>query len=183
VGTVAAVGAMLDSADDGRVDGATVATVARILGGEGERLEELLGLFRHATADPFGDDAGAEPLHVPELLAEVAAIAGYALPDASVRIEAAPDVPPAVAPRAALVQALLVTVVAGTGGTITLRAAGDGDAVRVLVAGAVGDGAAAAAGAAAWLLGAADGEVSAGHDGVTLRLRALRAPARRRAEG
>jgi hypothetical protein len=73
VGTVAAVAGMLDGAPPAGVE-----VAARVLAGEGERLEAVLAAFRLATADPLGDDAAAEPLHVGELLGEVAALLALA---------------------------------------------------------------------------------------------------------
>ncbi len=169
VGTVAAVAGMLDGAPPPE----SVGTAARVLAGEGERLEALLALFRLATADPFGDDAAPEPLHVPELLAEAAALAGYAAPDAAFRADAAPDVRPAVASRAALAQALVAAAAACGGAEVVLAAAPAGAAVRLTVGPAGGAAAADAAGAAAWLLAASGGWAAAGDGGVVVTVPAL----------
>ncbi len=169
VGTVGAVGAMLDGAA-----AESVGTASRILAGEGERLEALLALFRLATADPFGGDAAPEPLHLSELLGEVAALAGYAAADAAVRVEAPPEVRPAVASRAALAQALVAAAAACGGAEVVLAAAPAGAAVRLTVGPAADAGAAAdAAGAAAWLLAASGGSAAAGDGGVVVTVPAL----------
>ncbi len=168
VGTVGAVGAMLDGAA-----AESVGTASRILAGEGERLEALLALFRLATADPFGGDAAPEPLHLSELLGEVAALAGYAAADAAVRVEAAPDVRPAVASRAALAQALVAAAAACGGAEVVLAAAPAGARVRLTVGPAEGAAAADAAGAAAWLLAAWGGSAAAGDGGVVVTVPAL----------
>jgi hypothetical protein len=174
VGTVAAVAGMLD----GGPPPESVGTAARVLAGEGERLEALLAAFRLATADPFGADAAPEPLHVPELLGEVAALAGYALPDAAFRVDAAADVRPAVASRAALAHALLALAYAGAGGGATLRAGAAGGAVAVEVAPDGGADAApgALAGAveaAAWLLAPSGGAAAARGGGAAVTAPAL----------
>ncbi len=180
VGTVAAAGAMLDGAP-----AESAATASRVLAGEAERLEALLALFRLATADPFGADAAPEPVHVPELLGEVAALLGHAEPDAPVRVAADAGVRPAVASRAALAQALATAAVAAArgGAGVTLGAAGDGPAVRLTVApaggaadaGDAGDAhaARAAAAACAWLLAASGGAARAAGGGVVLTVPAL----------
>jgi hypothetical protein len=168
VGTVGAVGAMLDGAA-----AESVGTASRILAGEGERLEALLALFRLATADPFGADAAPEPLHVPELLGEVAALVGYAAADAAVRVEAPPEVRPAVASRAALAQALVAAAAACGGAEVVLAAAPAGAAVRLSVGPAGGAAAADAAGAAAWLLAASGGSAAGGDGGVVVTVPAL----------
>jgi hypothetical protein len=163
-GTVGAVATMLDGAS---AEG--VAAAARIVAGEGERLEALLALFRLATADPFGADAAPEPVHVAELLAEVAALAGHSLPDADVRVEGGAGASAAVAPRAALAHALLQAAVsAGGAGAVALGATADAGRVRLTVRPA----APGAAAAAAWLLGAA-GDAAAADGGVTVTVPAL----------
>jgi nitrogen-specific signal transduction histidine kinase len=164
VGTVGAVAAMLEGAAPQSVD-----TAARILAGEGERLEAVLAHLRLATADPFADDAGAEAVHVADVLADVAALAHYAAPDVAVRVEGAAAVRPAVAPRTALVQALLAGVVGaardGAPGVV-LRADDAGPHVVLRVTPGAADG-------AEWLLAGA-GVAAVDADGAwTLRLPAL----------
>lgn len=179
VGTVAAVAAMLDDGAGDGVPAGSVGTAGRILAGEGERLEALLAFFRAASADPFGLDAAPEPVHVPELLAEVVALAAYAVPEVVVRVEAGPEVRPAMASRAALGQALLACVCAAGGGEVVLRAMGeDAGGVTVVVVepgleGAPTDAQCHAAGAATWLLAGKGGEAAVRGGGVAITVPAL----------
>lgn len=144
VGTVGAVAAMLDGAPP-----ESVVTAARVLDGEAGRLDALLAHFRLATADPLAGEA--EPVHVPELLAEVAALAGYVEGGGAVAVDAPAEVRPAVVRRTALAHAVLALAhaAAGAGAEVTLRARNDGGRVVIAVAGGEGRGGAAAA----WLLG------------------------------
>jgi len=173
VGTVAAVAAMLDDGAGDGVPAGSVGTAGRILAGEGERLEALLALFRAASADPFGADAAPEPLHVPELLAEVAALAGYAVPDMMVHVELGPDVRPAVASRAALGQALLTCVCAAGSGEVVLRAAASGDGRVSIAVSTAGTEMPNAAAAAAWLIAGAGGSAAVGRGEVVVTVPAL----------
>lgn len=164
VGTVAAVGAMLDGAASGGVPPGSVDTASRILVGEGERLDALLAAFRLATTDPPGADAAPEPLDVAALLGEVAALAAAAGWD--VEDVAHGALPPAVASRAGVVHALLALA---PGRHLMLRADADGGHVLVRVAGAAGRGPALEA--AQWLAGV---PVEVAADGAAvLRLPAL----------
>ena len=129
VGTVAAAAAMLDGDPP---PAASVGTAARVLAGEGERLEALLAHLRLATGAPLGDGAPAEPLHVPELVGEVCALAAAAGWDVAAG-DCAADTPPAYAPRAAAAHALLVLAHgAGAGvGSVVLEVGAEGGAAVV----------------------------------------------------
>ena len=123
-GTVAAVAGMLE----GDAPAASVVTAARVLGGEGERLDALLAHLRLVSADPFGADAAPEPLHPAELAAEVAALAVAAGWEVTAAPAAAGDALPAFARRAGAAHVLLVlahAAEAAAGAPVTVRCASD----------------------------------------------------------
>ena len=151
VGTLSAVAGMLAPGE------AVAPPVAAALTDESARLEAVLALYRLL---PFDREAPPEPLHLPDLVPAVLELHGHhaALRDVPCEVEPDPAAPPVLAPHSALVQALLVLLAAGAraaeaggsgaGGRLCWAAGGDGDRVAITV-----DGAAAAVGAAAWLLG------------------------------
>lgn len=179
VGTVAAVAGMLESAEGDGASAESVGVAARILAGEGERMEALLAQFRLATTDSFGADAAPEPVHVLELLAEVATLAAVVGWEVGIAGETGGgDTPPAMVGRAPLAHALLVLLHAARGGVAeapVLAAAREGVAVRLWVASGTSRAPVPVPpdvlGACAWLLGAA--AVRAGDGRAELWLPAL----------
>lgn len=148
VGTVAAASALLEAG--------SAETAGRVLGGEVERLEALLALFRAATADPFG--AGAtEPLICAEVVGEALALHAHAGDAGSARVpqSGVDGAPPVLAPRAALLHALLVLIAGAAEGAV-LRADADASVVRLRFDPPSGPEAAAGA---AWLLAGSGAEV------------------------
>lgn len=132
VGTVGAIAGMLDPA-------APVAGVAaEVLRGEGERLEQLLEEFRRLAAEPA---AAPEPVHLPDLLAGVAALHAHhpLLRDLPCAVVGAEALPPVLAEPAAVADALLAALdtakaaasSAGGAGAVRLVGTVDGDLVRV----------------------------------------------------
>lgn len=107
--------------------------VAVMLAEETAKLEDIVHLLRLL---PENERAPAEPIHVPEMLAETAALFRHhrALRGRRCVVQAASDVQPVWAPRAALRQALLLALAAteqGAGQEVTIGCAGT-DAVVVL---------------------------------------------------
>ncbi|MDF1503753.1 hypothetical protein [Roseisolibacter sp. H3M3-2] len=131
VGTVSAVASMLDP-------GAPAAAAATaMLQGEAERLEALLEEFRRFAGEPGG---GAEPLHLPDLVALAAALHAHhpMLRDVPCALPNADALPPAYADPAAVLDALLVALDAAKGAAgadgVRIAATTDADALRLRVA-------------------------------------------------
>jgi hypothetical protein len=172
-GTLGAVAGML-------APGEPVSTpVAAAVQDETGRLDGVLALYRLL---PLDRGAGAEPLHLPDLVPAVVELHGHhaGLRDVPCAVEPDPDAPPVVAPHSALAHALLVLLAAGAraggGEGARLRWARDGEDQVVITV----DGAAEGAGAAAWLLGdSATVAVADGSGAATVALPTLTAARRR----
>lgn len=168
-GAVSAVAGMLVP------DAAVAPPLAAALRGEGDRLLDLVELFRLLTPDP---DGAPEPVHVPTALAEAARLVGEhpRLAGVTCDLVVAGGTPPALAraDRVRLAAYLLAVAAADAGAEpVRLEAAGAPGAVVVRVP-MDGEGGAAPveARAAAWLL-AAHGTVARADGAWTLTLPAL----------
>jgi hypothetical protein len=144
------------------------------LRGEGDRLLDLVELFRLLTPEP---EEGAEPVHVPTALAEAARLVGEhpRLAGVTCEITAADGTPPALArgDRVRLaVYALAVAAADAGADPVRLRVAGGAGRVVLHVATPAGRAAPLERRAAAWLA-APHGVVGDGADGWTLTLPAL----------
>ena len=131
--TLGAVANLLDS------DEVTADELVRALTREAERLEEIVRLLRMLPSDRSGT---AEPMRLPELLAEVVALHEHhcELRDVPCRLVAGVDVPPVWIERSTLTHALLVLLTAAKrdalaagGGALSVRCSGDHARVSVLV--------------------------------------------------
>jgi nitrogen-specific signal transduction histidine kinase len=113
-----------------------------VLHGEGDRLEELLGLMRLLAGD--GGGGAPEPIHLPDIVTPAVALHSHHPAHRDVPCEVVPDplAPPVRAPHTGLARALLVLLSAakqGRDGGAVVRWAAVGDEVALLVDGAPGD--------------------------------------------